>query len=63
MIFELEILSRINEIRDLFNDLEIESTAKKLNFEEIKKILAEIDTANDILRIHLNLNDSDDLPF
>jgi len=63
MIFELEILSRINEIRDLFNDLEIESTAKKLNFKEINNILAKIDTKNNLLKIYLELNGSDDLPF
>ena len=59
MIFEIEILNRINEIRSLFNDLEIESTAKNLNFEEIKKIFAKINRKNIILKTYLELNNSE----
>lgn len=60
---QFEILEKINEIRELFNDLEIESTRKNLNFKEMKKILDKIDDKNSSLKLFLTLFYLDELPF
>lgn len=60
---QFEILEKINKIRELFNDLEIESTRKKLDFKEVKRVLAEIEEKNKNLSTFLSLFEADETPF